>query len=144
MASSNDGQLMAKSSTTDLNSAEGVTGTIRSIVGDIVTLGTASGETVTIVLSKEEIGRYNLIPGMKIVAMEQNGITTIAMATQKADIANSVTASRILAIRSEVVARTETTTTTATETTTPSSLPAIGGGNIEPAPNYPSQPRALW
>jgi hypothetical protein len=135
----------SSSPTTESYSSEGTRGTIASIVGGIVTLRTTSGETKTYWMSKEEIGRYNLIAGQEVIVSEEAGSTTVAMYVPKADVSTSVTAARILAIRSEVVARspetTTTTTTTATETTAPTPLPAVGGGNL---PETETAPRALW
>ncbi|MBW4620253.1 MAG: hypothetical protein KME17_12975 [Cyanosarcina radialis HA8281-LM2] len=145
MADDSTAPAGSSSSTTQSYSTEGTRGTIASIVGGIVTLRTTSGETKTYWLSKEEIGRYNLIPGQEVIVSEKEGATTVAMYIPQADVATSVTAARILAIRSEVVARspetteTTTTTTTATETTAPTPLPAVGGNDLPE-----TAPRALW
>jgi hypothetical protein len=145
IAGDNNAPTGSSSSTTESYSSEGTRGTIASIVGGIVTLRTTSGETKTYWLSKEEIGRYDLIPGQEVIVSDKEGAIAVAMYVPKADVSTSVTAARILAIRSEVVARspetTTTTTTTATETTAPTALPApaVGGGNLPEA-----APRALW
>lgn len=65
------------------------TGTIRSIVGNIVTLELPNGDTKEIGLTRLEQGRLGLVPGMKIVVrmVEGRRIVSLAPAVEAVTIA---------------------------------------------------------
>ena len=56
------------------------TGTIRSIVGDIVTLELSNGDTKEIGLNQLEQGRLGLVPGMKIAVRMVDGRRIVSLA----------------------------------------------------------------
>jgi len=56
------------------------TGTIRSIVGNIVTLELSNGDTKEIGLNRLEQGRLGLVPGMKIAVRMVDGRRIVSLA----------------------------------------------------------------
>jgi hypothetical protein len=129
---------------------ERVRGTIKSIVGDVITLETVDGETETLRLNQKERGILGLVPGMEIMAIRRNGrVVDVAIAPKEVEMTATTTTTTIPSV-------TTTTTTTTTEETvrpvTPAPQPMV-----RPAPQPMAEPmpaavevppatpvRALW
>lgn len=66
--------------TTGSNMAS-MTGTVRSVAGDVVTVEMPDGTTQTITLTRSDSNRLNLTPGSQVMVMMNNGVATLNMAT---------------------------------------------------------------
>ena len=66
--------------TTGSNMAS-MTGTVRSVAGDVVTVEMPDGTTQTITLTRSDSTRLNLSPGSQVMVMMNNGVATLNMAT---------------------------------------------------------------
>jgi hypothetical protein len=54
-------------------------GTVRSIVGNVLTITMPDGSTKDVVLSRADIDRLNLVPGMNVSVMMNGGNTTVSL-----------------------------------------------------------------
>ncbi|PSB01071.1 hypothetical protein [Merismopedia glauca] len=135
---------------TSVNSnSESIKGTIKSIIGQLVIVELANGGTTTLSFSKEEIGTYNLRPGMYLVATQTNGVTVIdSVSYATATTSESSTANRILNLKApEVRMETSSETTTSGSTTTYTNSSTSVDNSVETSPTpatLPATPRALW
>lgn len=119
-------QLIGQS---DNTTSEAIRGTIKSIVGDVVTIQEANGRVRPLTVRRPERGALGLVPGMDIVATLRNGrVVDIARATTMSD---------------EATSSMSTMTTTTTTTTQPIVRPApTVPPPVRPAPTVRQAPAA--
>ncbi len=104
------------------------TGTIRSIVGDIITLELSNGDTKEIGLNQLEQGRLGLVPGMKISVRMVDGRRIVSLAPP----VEAVTVARVTRI--ETITQVERTPRRI-ELPPPQERPApVRPAPVEPAP----------
>ncbi|HAX80553.1 MAG TPA: hypothetical protein DCY88_33140 [Cyanobacteria bacterium UBA11372] len=104
------------------------TGTVRSIVGDIVTLELSNGDTKQIGLNRLEQGRIGLVPGMRIAVRMVDGRRIVSLAPP----VEAVTVARVTRI--ETITQVERTPRRI-ELPPPQERPApVRPAPVEPAP----------
>ncbi len=79
MSSGDNGDVVVKLVSNAMASPGMTTGTIRSIVGDVVTITMPDGSSRDVTISQADIDRMNLIPGMEVSVMMNGGSTTVSL-----------------------------------------------------------------
>lgn len=140
----------------NMPASEMIRGTIKSIVGDVVTIQEPDGRVRTLTVRRPERGALGLVPGMDIIARMENGrVVDVAIAPMMNEETMRTTTTTTTTTM-PTVRETMTTTPTVrpepvvrpapTMTTTPTVRPAPV--EVEPDNTYyeaPAQPvRGLW
>ncbi|AFZ12350.1 hypothetical protein Cri9333_1456 [Crinalium epipsammum PCC 9333] len=79
MTSGSNGDVFVEVANDNMASTGMINGTVRSIVGDVVTLTMPDGSARDVVLSRADIDRLNLVPGMNVAVMMNGGNTTVSL-----------------------------------------------------------------
>ncbi len=147
-------------SSTDTNAANTVTGTVRSIEGQVVTLATADGVTRQMRVSSADLQRLNLREGMQISATVDaqsvaSNITVAQSSTtqtgseatgSQADPTSTQTGTEAIGSQTGTTTTTESTTSTpSTETDASSETPTTTTESTTSETDSTNRPvRALW
>ncbi len=79
MTSGSNGDVFVEVANDNMASTGMMNATVRSITGDVVTLTMPDGSTRDLVLSRADIDRLNLVPGMNVAVMMNGGNTTVSL-----------------------------------------------------------------
>ena len=79
MTSGSNGDVFVEVANDNMASTGMMNGTVRSIAGDVVTLTMPDGSARDVVLSRADIDRLNLVPGMNVAVMMNGGSTTVSL-----------------------------------------------------------------
>ena len=79
MSSGSNGNVFIEMANDTMASTGMMNGTVRSIVGDVVTITMPDGSTRDVVLSRADIDRLNLVPGMNVSVMMNDGNATVSL-----------------------------------------------------------------
>ncbi|HEY9695588.1 MAG TPA: hypothetical protein V6D15_25600 [Oculatellaceae cyanobacterium] len=79
MTSGSNGDVFIETANNNMASTGMMNGTVRSIVGDVLTITMPDGSTRDVVLSRADIDRLNLVPGMNVSVMMNGGSTTVSL-----------------------------------------------------------------
>lgn len=131
-------------SSTDTNATNTVTGTVRSIEGQVVTLATADGVTRQMRVSSADLQRLNLREGMQISATVD--AQSVASNITVAQSSTTQTGTEATGSQTGTTTTTESTTSTpSTETDASSETPTTTTESTTSEPDSTNRPvRALW
>lgn len=131
-------------SSTDTNATNTVTGTVRSIEGQVVTLATADGVTRQMRVSSADLQRLNLREGMQISATVD--AQSVASNITVAQSSTTQTGTEATGSQAGTTTTTESTTSTpSTETDASSETPTTTTESTTSEPDSTNRPvRALW
>lgn len=79
MTSGSNGDVFVEAANNNMASTGMMNGTVRSIVGNVLTITMPDGSTKDVVLSRADIDRLNLVPGMNVSVMMNGGSTTVSL-----------------------------------------------------------------
>ena len=79
MTSGSNGDVFIEAANNNMASTGMMNGTVRSIVGNVLTITMPDGSTKDVVLSRADIDRLNLVPGMNVSVMMKGGSTTVSL-----------------------------------------------------------------
>lgn len=79
MTSGSNGDVFLEAANDTMASTGMMNGTVRSIVGDVLTVTMPDGSTRDVVISRADIDRLNLVPGMNVSVMMNGGSTTVSL-----------------------------------------------------------------
>ncbi|MGB3207006.1 MAG: hypothetical protein WBB28_18635 [Crinalium sp.] len=79
MPSGSNGDVFVEMASNNMASTGMMSGTVRSVVGDVVTITMPDGSSRDVILSRADINRLNLVPGMNVSVMMNGGSTTVSL-----------------------------------------------------------------
>jgi molybdopterin-binding protein len=99
LAQGMNGTTTSTDTTVNSTNQAGMRGTIRSIVGEVVTIQMPNGESRAVTVSEEQITKLNLRPGMTIVATPMSNSDN---ANVRVELANDTTSTNMASMRGTV------------------------------------------
>ena len=79
MTSGSNGDVFIEAANNNMASTGMMNGTVKSIVGEVLTITMPDGSTRDVVISRADIDRLNLVPGMNVSVMMNGGSTTVSL-----------------------------------------------------------------